>query len=282
MTVAESGDAPTLSSLFYIMFGKVEFTMKSAPGAGIVSSLVLQSDDLDEIDMEWLGADGTEVQTNYFGKGNVTTYNRGAFNPAADNQEEFITYTVVWTAEQIVWSVGSTVVRVMTPAEADTNQYPQTPCKVKFGAWSGGDSSNAAGTISWARGPTDYADGPFTMIVQSIAITDYSTGTAYTYEGTTGSWEDIESTGGEVNGNVGSVGTVVSTAAVAAITSSVPAVPQVWPWIATTVSTSTTPAVTYQDVPTGWTVSSSGKLVPDSGAAICKLFPFLYSYETCH
>lgn len=54
-TVAKGGDAPQLSSLFYIMFGRVEITMKAAPGAGIVSSLVLESDDLDEIDIEWLG-----------------------------------------------------------------------------------------------------------------------------------------------------------------------------------------------------------------------------------
>lgn len=271
LTVAKSGDAPTFSSLFYIMFGKVEFTVRPAPGAGIVSSLVLQSDDLDEIDMEWLGADDTEVQTNYFGKGNVATYNRGAFNPAANNQQQFITYTVEWTAEQIIWSVGSTKVRVLTPATADANQYPQTPCKVKFGAWSGGDSSNSAGTISWARGPTDYSHGPFTMMVQSIAITDYSTGTAYKYQGTSGSWEDIESTGGEINGNVGSGGTAISTADVSAITSATPAVPQIWPWIANTVTTSTTPAVTYQGVPTGWTVSSSGKLVPDSAAVVSKI-----------
>ena len=34
-TVAKSGDAPTLISKWYIMFGKVEVTMKAAPGAGI-------------------------------------------------------------------------------------------------------------------------------------------------------------------------------------------------------------------------------------------------------
>lgn len=100
-TVAKSGDAPTLTSIFYIMFGKVSVTMKSAPGAGIVSTLVLQSDDLDEIDLEWLGADSSQVQTNYFGKGDVTTYNRGQFNPAPNNQGEFITYTIEWTADQV-------------------------------------------------------------------------------------------------------------------------------------------------------------------------------------
>lgn len=55
LTVAKSGDAPTLSSGWYIMFGKVEVVMKAASGQGIVSSAVLQSDDLDEIDWEIIG-----------------------------------------------------------------------------------------------------------------------------------------------------------------------------------------------------------------------------------
>lgn len=249
-TVAKSGDAPTLSSVFYIMFGKVSITMKAAPGAGIVSTLVLQSDDLDEIDMEWLGADGTEVQTNYFGKGDVTTYNRGAFNPAANNQNEFITYTVEWTATQVTWSVGGNIVRVLTPATADTNQYPQTPMQIKFGAWSGGDPSNAAGTIAWARGPTNYADGPFTMTVQSIAVTDYSTGTQYKYGDTSGTWGSIQAVGGKINGNSGGAASSVATADVPAVTSASPSIPAGlgsthgststltgWPWVATTLST---------------------------------------------
>lgn len=55
LTVSKSGDAPTLLSKWYIMFGKVEIVMKAAPGQGIVSSAVLQSDDLDEIDWEIIG-----------------------------------------------------------------------------------------------------------------------------------------------------------------------------------------------------------------------------------
>jgi beta-glucanase (GH16 family) len=245
---------------------------------------VLQSDDLDEIDMEWLGADGTEVQTNYFGKGDVTTYNRGAFNPAANNQNEFITYTIDWTAEQVVWSVGGSTVRVLTPATADANQYPQTPMQVKFGAWSGGDSSNAAGTIAWARGPTNYADGPYTMVVQSIAVTDYSTGTQYKYGGTTGDWGSIEAVGGKVNGNLGSSATTVATADAPAVTSASPSIPAAfggtskddtttmtgWPWVAgaTTLSTATVATTSSAGVPSGWIISSSGKVVPASSAAV--------------
>jgi beta-glucanase (GH16 family) len=284
-TVAKSGDAPQLISVFYIMFGKVSITMKAAPGAGIVSSLVLQSDDLDEIDMEWLGADGTEVQTNYFGKGDVTEYNRGAFNPAANNQNEFITYTVEWTSTQVTWSVGGTIVRVLTPATADANQYPQTPMQIKFGAWSGGDPSNPAGTIAWARGPTNYADGPFTMTVQSISVTDYSTGTQYKYGDTSGNWQSIEAVGGQVNGNAGGAASTVASADIPAVTSASPSIPAGlgdnhgststltgWPWVAsaTTLTTATQAYTSTAGIPSGWVITSSGKIVPASSAAVRK------------
>ena len=70
-TVSKSGDHPTIQSNWYLLFGRVSFFLKAAPGTGIVSSAILQSDDLDEIDWEWLGGanyDG-KVQSNYFGKG---------------------------------------------------------------------------------------------------------------------------------------------------------------------------------------------------------------------
>lgn len=49
-TVNKKGDAPTIKTDFYMFFGEVSVTMKAAPGTGIVSSIVLESDDLDEID----------------------------------------------------------------------------------------------------------------------------------------------------------------------------------------------------------------------------------------
>ena len=48
--IAKPKDAPTIVSSFYIMWGRYEVVIKPAPGAGIISSIVLQSDDLDEID----------------------------------------------------------------------------------------------------------------------------------------------------------------------------------------------------------------------------------------
>jgi hypothetical protein len=151
-TVAKSGDSPQINSEFYIMFGHVEVVMKAAPGGGIVSSVVLESDCLDEIDWEWVGSDATTAQTNYFGKGITGNYDRGKTLPVpgGDAFNTFHTYAIDWTAAQIVWSIDGTPVRTLAYAAADGNgaQYPQTPMKVKIGAWSGGDPSNAPGTIS--------------------------------------------------------------------------------------------------------------------------------------
>lgn len=49
-TINQRGDAPTIETDFYIFFGEISITMKAAPGQGIISSLVFESDDLDEID----------------------------------------------------------------------------------------------------------------------------------------------------------------------------------------------------------------------------------------
>jgi hypothetical protein len=68
-TINKRRESPTIQSLWHIMFGSVSVVMKAATGTGVVSSIVLQSDDLDEIDWEFVGGNATHAQTNYFGKG---------------------------------------------------------------------------------------------------------------------------------------------------------------------------------------------------------------------
>ena len=67
-TIKQRGDSPTIQSMFYIFFGRVSVVMKAAGGTGIVSSIVLESDDLDEIDWEMIGGNSTYVETNFFGQ----------------------------------------------------------------------------------------------------------------------------------------------------------------------------------------------------------------------
>lgn len=210
-TIKAHGESPTMTSNWYMMFGHYEIKVKVSPGQGIVSSLVLQSDDLDEIDWEWLGSKSEEVQTNYFGQGKTTTYTRGQTLPNAGSQADFHTYTLDWTADQTTWAIDGKTIRTLTPDTAVPGQYPQTPMQLKIGSWAAGDSSQPQGTIDWAGGLTDYTKGPFTMYVQSVTAIDYSTGKSYSYGDQTGSWQSIKSDGGSVNSK-GNPNAEVSTA----------------------------------------------------------------------
>ncbi|KAF2083911.1 glycoside hydrolase family 16 protein [Saccharata proteae CBS 121410] len=192
-TINERGESPTISSNFYIFFGKVSVIMKSAAGQGIVSSIVLESDDLDEVDFEWIGGNNTHWETNYFGKGNTTSYDRAVWYPVDDPQGTFHNYTVDWTKEKIDWYADGNLVRTLMYADANGgDNFPQTPMAVKIGIWAGGDpDANDYWTVQWAGGETDYKDTPYTMTVQSVYIEDYTTAKSYKYGDETGSWESI-------------------------------------------------------------------------------------------
>ncbi|KAF5612753.1 murein transglycosylase [Fusarium sp. NRRL 25303] len=192
-TVAKQGDSPTIQSKWYMFFGRMEVHLKAAPGTGIVSSVVLLSDVLDEVDWEWLGGKDTDVQTNYYGKGNDAADTRSATFAVTAAQEEFHNYTIHWTKDSCEWYINGVAVRTLKYADAlGGENYPQTPMRVKLGIWAGGDPDNAEGTIEWAGGETDYSAGPYTMTVQKITIENLNPAESYTYSDETGSYKSIE------------------------------------------------------------------------------------------
>ncbi|KAL4778815.1 concanavalin A-like lectin/glucanase domain-containing protein [Aspergillus varians] len=193
-TIASKLQSPTVQSIFYIFFGIVEVHVKMAKGAGVVSSVVLQSDDLDEIDWEWVGYNTSEIQTNYYGKG-VTNYENGKFFLVDNADTEFHNYTTYWTHEKIEWWVDQKLLRTLTYDEAKNgtgSAFPQTPSNVRIGIWPAGDPDNAKGTIDWAGGPIDYDAGPYTMTVKDVRVHDFHTGKEYEYGDRTGDWDSIK------------------------------------------------------------------------------------------
>ena len=191
--MTSEGLASTIISNNYIFFGKTEITLRAANGTGVISSFVMESDDLDEIDWEWLGGNTTVVETNYFGKGNTTTYNRATYEAVNNPQDSWHTYTIDWTSEYIKWYVDGTLVRTLLYADAlDGKNFPQTPMRIKIGIWDGGAADEATGTVEWAGGYTDLSEAPFIMYVKNITIEDYTTsGTEYTYGDETGDYTSI-------------------------------------------------------------------------------------------
>lgn len=164
----------------------------------MVTSFVLQSDDLDEIDWEWLGGDKAQVQTNYFGKGDTTTYDRGAYHQVANPQDQVYKYTIEWTKDYVHWSINDKLVRELKYADAQGGtRFPQTPMQVKLGTWVAGGSKSAEGTREWAGGYTDFSQAPFIAHYKSLTIADYSNGVKnaeeYVWaEGSDGSYGSIK------------------------------------------------------------------------------------------
>jgi hypothetical protein len=190
-TVSKKGEAPTIQSDGYLHFGKIEVTMKAAPGAGIVSSIVLQSDDLDEVDWEFIGSVSGKAQMNYFGKGNTTTYDR-MIEANVNNVQEMHTYALDWTKDAITWIIDGQPMRTLKYSDANGGKnFPQTPSNVRIGIWAGGDSVDQ-GTRDWAGGAPDYSKAPFTQLVESVKITNYSPGKEYQWTDMSGSYQSIK------------------------------------------------------------------------------------------
>ncbi|KAI9151880.1 putative glycosidase crf1 [Paramyrothecium foliicola] len=200
-SIEKDTNAPTIHSDKFIFFGRLDVEVQAAAGAGIVTSLVLQSQDLDEIDWEWVGGDDEQVQTNYFYKGDTTTYDRGAFHPVHQSLTTYHKYSIEYTKKAVTWFVDDAVVRTLTYEEANGGKhFPQTPMQIRLGTWVAGRKGAPQGTVEWAGGLADFSKAPFNAYYKSIAITDYAGGDApttesikeYLYGDHSGTWESIK------------------------------------------------------------------------------------------
>jgi len=194
-SIAKEGQAPTVQTDFYFLFGRVDVKLRAAPGTGIVSSIVLESDDLDEIDWEFVGGDTSHVQTNFFGKGNTTAYDRVQYIGVSSPQDTFHTYSLDWNADRIQWIVDGNVVRTLAatdPLTVGGKNYPQTPMRLKLGNWCGGCSTSPPGTVEWAGGKTTFDNAPYIMYVADVEITNQNPATSYVYGDMSGTWQSIK------------------------------------------------------------------------------------------
>jgi beta-glucanase (GH16 family) len=223
--IEKEGQAPTITSTKYIFFGKVDVWVQASVGTGVVTSFVLQSDDLDEIDWEWLGGDTTQVQTNYFSKGDTTTYDRGGYSSVDAPQSKVHKYTIDWTPDALNWLIDDVVVRTLTYADAKGGKtYPQTPMQIKLGTWVAGGKDAPEGTVQWAGGRTDFSQAPFIGYYEKVSITDYANGAknavSYAYGDTSGTYESIKIVTGDGSSSSSSSKSTSSTSSSSAGSSS--------------------------------------------------------------
>lgn len=197
MLIKQRLDSPTLSSNFLVTDGKIEVDIKAAKGRGVVTSFYLQSQDKDEIDVvEILGGMPHFTQSNFFIKGNTTSFDRGETHylgvPLNDG---FHRYGVERRQNNIYWTADGLILRTLN--DNHPQGFPRSPVEVRLSVWAGGDHGNLQGTIDWAGGPTDYSELPFSMELRNLYVEDYNTGYKRAYKN---SFEDLFSVAAKSQG----------------------------------------------------------------------------------
>ncbi|CAN3374479.1 hypothetical protein DIURU_000646 [Diutina rugosa] len=148
-----------VSSTKYFWYGNVKVNMKTSRGAGVVSAFIVFSDVQDEIDFEMVGSDLTGPQSNYYYHAELD-YKNAKRADVSDTFENYHEYQIDWQENEINWYIDGNLVRTLkkedTLKEDGKYHFPQTPSRVQFSLWPGGDASQGQGTIEWAGGPIDW------------------------------------------------------------------------------------------------------------------------------
>lgn len=88
------------------------------------------------------------MQSNYFGKGNTTSYDRGGFHDVETPVDTFHKYAFEWTNSSMNWIIDGTVVRTLKYEDAvGGKNYPQTPARLSLGVWSAGTEKTNKYTV---------------------------------------------------------------------------------------------------------------------------------------
>ncbi|KAJ5960082.1 Glycoside hydrolase family 16 CRH1 predicted [Penicillium vulpinum] len=162
MTMPPKSGGSLVANNHYIWYGKISGKFKSSRGKGVVTAFILLSDVKDEIDYEWVGADLTSVQTNYYWQGVLDWQNGGNISvEGGDTYNDWHTYEIDWTPEKVDWVVDGTVHRTLKKSDtynatSKKYEFPQTPSRLQMSLWPAGQPSNAQGTIDWAGGVIDW------------------------------------------------------------------------------------------------------------------------------
>ncbi|SCU86612.1 LAFA_0E01948g1_1 [Lachancea sp. 'fantastica'] len=183
LTMPQYSSGAVLSSTRYMWYGKVSARMKTSHLGGVVTAFIMFSSVQDEIDYEFVGANLTNVQTNYYFEGDLNwTHSKNI--TASDTFENYHDYEIDWHEDHLDWLVDGKVGRTLYKnhtynASTGLYDYPQTPSRIQLSIWPGGTNVSSYWTKLWAGGEIDWNapdiqdPGYYYATIQSVNITCY-------------------------------------------------------------------------------------------------------------
>lgn len=171
------GLAITFNSTYKMEYGSVEVTLKTNGLGGFVTAFILMSPHGDEIDLEWVGKEQHDVQSNYFFQGypiyGVNSYRNPVLGGAVN--ATFHDYKISWSPNHIAWFVDGKLTHTIN-RNSTKNQngfcdniyhMPYEPSYLQFGVW---DGSHVSG---WSGGKIDWKHQkkPLSAVFKQITVT---------------------------------------------------------------------------------------------------------------
>lgn len=189
------GSAKTKSILStkYIMFGRVDATLKAASDPGVDTFFLIKSDVFDQMSFRIVGGNNSYVQTNWTSLGNgASVDNSMDHKMLSSNSDLFHTYSLEYTPDRITFYIDGLVVRNVLAK--DVTRLPQTPMAVVCGIYKADEPFiPQKRSFSFKRAVSDATS------LKSIGLNNFSTGSLYSYVGGSTSWNSIKATGGTVS-----------------------------------------------------------------------------------
>jgi beta-glucanase (GH16 family) len=163
-TLNTPGQGIRISSKNNILYAKISVKARPIPIPGAVTTFITMSDEKDEIDIEWIGKEPTNPQSNIFYKG-IPEY--GLHFQRLNSKPGIQHITIDWKSTSIQFSVDGKVQRTylknspnaISPKTPPGHRwFPNTPSKVQISVWD--TTGSPPGTQAWAGGPIPWNNMP--------------------------------------------------------------------------------------------------------------------------
>ncbi|KAF8412603.1 hypothetical protein HHK36_000572 [Tetracentron sinense] len=166
------------SDLYLHGFFSANIKLPSDYTAGIVVAFYTSNGDIfekshDELDFEFLGnIHGKEwrFQTNVYGNGSTSRGREERYHLWFDPTRDFHRYSILWTADNIIFYIDEVPIREVVRSEAMGGDYPSKPMSLYATIW---DASNWA--TSGGKYKVNYKYAPFIsefsdLVLQGCAV----------------------------------------------------------------------------------------------------------------